>query len=364
MILKNCSLKHFENSMQNKSIICFGGGKYLREFLNKCNIKHRIRFVIDNNEKLWNTYINIEGQNIKILSLEHAIKQINLNDIILITAHMEFGIELYNDLEKNQFFNDYTVYWAFFLLNANENLKEVIPEINFKFKLTEEIKIPKIIHYCWFGKNPIPDEFQKYIAGWKEKCPDFEIVKWDETNYDISKNLYMKQAYNAKLWGFVPDYARKDIIYEYGGIYLDTDVEIIRNLEDLLYQDGFCGFQDSKKVAFGLGFGARKHLPIIRDLRDIYKNKQFIYDVNNITTGPDYETAELLLHGLKLDGKYQQIENLTVYPEEVLNGINKYTDEKLITNYTYTIHHYAGTWCDNKFKHIKEQTKRIYKKII
>jgi len=360
MILKNCSLKQFKRTMQNKNIVCFGAGNYLREFIRQCDIKNRIRFIIDNNEKLWDTFINIDGQNIKILSLENAIKQINSDDILLITTYLETGIELYNILENNMFFEDYIVYWAFFLIKSNENIKESICKNNLKFKFTEEIKIPKIIHYCWFGKSPIPEEFQKYIAGWKEKCPDFEIVKWNESNYDISKNIFMKQAYDAKAWGFVPDYARKDIIYEYGGIYLDTDVEVIKNLEDLLYQDGFCGFENFEKINFGLGFGAKKHLPIIKDLRDMYNNMEFNLNKRDMITGPICETMGLKKYGLKTDGNYQSIDEFTIYPIDVLSGANLYTDEKLITQNTYTIHHYAGSWLEKNFQRAKNKAKIIY----
>ena len=93
--------------------------------------------------------------------------------------------------------------------------------------------IPKKIHYCWFGGNPMPEKDKKCIESWKRYCPDYEIIRWDESNYDVSKNRYMKEAYEEKKWGFVPDYARLDIIYNEGGIYLDTDVELVKNLDDL-----------------------------------------------------------------------------------------------------------------------------------
>jgi len=362
MILKNCSLKQFEQMMQNKSIVCFGAGKCLYEFFDKTNIKYNIRFIVDNNEKLWNTVVNVNKQIIKIISLENAIKQILDDDILFITASIQAGDEIYKIIEKSGCFNKNIIYWSFFILYSNKTKKELLPKRNYQFKLTNNMMIPKIIHYCWFGKNLIPEEFQKYIAGWKEKCPDFEIIKWDETNYDVSKNQYMKQAYEAKAWGFVPDYARKDIIYEYGGIYLDTDVEVIKNLEDLLYQDGFCGFENFEKINFGLGFGAKKHLPIMKDLRDMYNNMEFKYNKRaEMLIGPDYETLKLKERGLKSDGTYQQVENLTVYPTDVLSGTNSFTDESLVTENTYTVHHYAGTWVDDEYRNNKDNLKSLCK---
>jgi len=363
MILKNCSLKQFKCTAQNKNIVCFGAGNYLHEFIRQCDIKSRIRFIIDNNEKLWNTFINIDGQNIKIISLENAIKQLKSDDILLITAYINAGLEFYKIIEENKVLEHNETYWAYFIINSTENKKENLPKLNINFKLTEEMLIPKVIHYCWFGKNPIPEEFQKYIAGWKEKCPDFEIVKWDESNYDVLKNKFMKQAYDAKVWGFVPDYARKDIIYEYGGIYLDTDVEVIKNLEDLLYQDGFCGFEWNH-INFGLGFGAKKNLPILKILRDIYDNMEFDINKRNTITGPSCETKGLNKYGVKLNGNYQIIENLTIYPTEVLSGAHIYTGDPLITNNTYTVHHYAASWIDENKRNERYKMRKLFKQVL
>jgi hypothetical protein len=165
----------------------------------------------------------------------------------------------------------------------------------------------------------------------------------------------MNQAYDAKMWGFVPDYLRKDVVYEYGGIYLDTDVEIVKNLEDLLFQDGFCGFTYRSyntninsglkfDINFGLGFGAKKHLQIMKNLRDAYNDLAFNNDNKFSLTGPLLETKELGKYGLKIDGSYQQIKGLTIYPPEVLSGTNMITGESFINENTYTVHHYAATW--------------------
>ena len=126
--------------------------------------------------------------------------------------------------------------------------------------------IPKKIHYCWFGNNPLPEKDRKCIESWKKYCPNYEIIRHDENNYDISKNKYMKQAYESKKWGFVPDYARLDIIYNEGGIYLDTDVELTKNLDELLKYDAYMGFEDDIHVSPGLGFGAIKHHEGIKKL--------------------------------------------------------------------------------------------------
>ena len=99
--------------------------------------------------------------------------------------------------------------------------------------------IPKVIHYCWFGGNPLPDEAKRCIDSWKKYCPDYKIIEWNESNYDVNSNEYMKAAYNEKKWAFVSDYARVDVVYRYGGIYMDTDVELIKPLDKFLYQSPY-----------------------------------------------------------------------------------------------------------------------------
>src|SRR5699024_3155952 len=122
--------------------------------------------------------------------------------------------------------------------------------------------IPKIIHYCWFGGNPLPEKEQKCIASWRKYCPDYEIIEWNENNFDINQNMYIKQAADEKRWAFVSDFARLDVIYRFGGIYLDTDVEIIRNLDPLLRNKAFVGIDnvtgEEYSINTGLGFGAEK----------------------------------------------------------------------------------------------------------
>ena len=150
-----------------------------------------------------------------------------------------------------------------------------------------EQKIPKIIHYCWFGGNPFPELAQKCIASWKKFCPDYEIKEWNESNYDVTKNQYMREAFENKQWAFVSDYARLDIIYENGGIYLDTDVELLKPLDDLLILTGFMGFEENKKLcATGLGFGAVPKLPIIKEMRDDYDNIIFIKEDGSFDQTP------------------------------------------------------------------------------
>lgn len=223
--------------------------------------------------------------------------------------------------------------------------------------------IPKIIHYCWFGGNPIPEDAKKCIESWKKYCPDYEIKEWNESNFDVTKNKYMYQAYRAKKWGFVPDYARLDIIYNYGGIYLDTDVEIIKPLDELLNQKGFCGIENgSLCIALGLGFGAEKNDKTIKLLLDSYEKLFFIKNGQ-----PDLTPAPILNEKI-LKNLYIKNENiithcgtLTVYPTEYFCPMNYDTGEIKITEKTYSIHHYTASWYDKSNLYALELKRKFIK---
>ncbi|MBR0445878.1 MAG: polysaccharide pyruvyl transferase family protein [Oscillospiraceae bacterium] len=218
-------------------------------------------------------------------------------------------------------------------------------------------KIPKIIHYCWVGDKPKPQSVLYCIESWKRYCPDYEIREWNETNYDFTKNEYMRQAYEAKKWGFVPDYARLDIVYEHGGIYLDTDVEMVRSFDELLDNRNFFGFEltdcdDQFYVNCGHGFGAEAKDKTIKRLRDFYDTVSFInLDGSlNILPSPHYTTQVLRRMGLRSENTDQRFPEFTVYASDVLCPKNFRTGRLTKTARTVSIHHFTASWVDDKIK--------------
>ena len=198
------------------------------------------------------------------------------------------------------------------------------------------MNIPKVIHYCWFGKGEMPKLANKCIKSWKKYCPDYEIVCHNEDNFDMTQNRYLNEAYKAGKWAFVSDYARLKIIYDNGGIYLDTDVELIKPIDDLLLTKGFMGFDEKGIVATGLGFGAEKGNEIVSEFLKDYDNIPFVlpdgsYD---LTPCPDRNTEALKRLGM----------DITFLPDEYLCPMNYYTGNKKITENTYSIHHYSASW--------------------
>ena len=206
--------------------------------------------------------------------------------------------------------------------------------------------IPKIIHYCWVGGNPLPKSAQKCIKSWKKYCPDYEIIEWNESNYDFRQNQYMKEAYEAKKWGFVPDYARLDIVYRYGGIYLDTDVELVKPLDDLLQYKGFAGFESPRFVALGLGFGAEAGNRTIKKLMDSYEDLHFIKEDGTLklTPSPELNTNVLTAEGLLLNNTAQTVGELSVFPTEYFCPKSFETGYITLTENTYSVHHYDSLW--------------------
>lgn len=223
--------------------------------------------------------------------------------------------------------------------------------------------IPKKIHYFWTGGGEIPDKSKACIESWKKFCPDYEIVEWNESNYDIQKCAYMKQAYDAKMWGFVPDYARLDIIYQEGGIYLDTDVEILRNLDSLLGRKAFMGFENPNSVALGLGFGAEKGNPLIQKMRDAYHSLSFLGEdgMPILTPSPVLTTQFLKAYGLKTNGKPQNIQGIDIFPAEYFAPLCFLDNRLKITKNTYSIHWYHASWHTPEQKRQVRQSQRIYR---
>lgn len=200
----------------------------------------------------------------------------------------------------------------------------------------------------------------------EKKCPDYEIVEWNESNYDYKKNQYMYEAYQEKKWGFVPDYARLDIIYNYGGFYLDTDVELLKSLDVLIDEKSYIGFESSNSddyfINFGQGFGAERHSEILKRIRDSYENKKFRNEDGslNLIPSPILNTEILLEMGLKQNNTFQKIGDLSIYPAEFLCPKSFNTGKINKTKNTISIHHFAASWYteEQKLAHkkrLKEQ---------
>ena len=208
--------------------------------------------------------------------------------------------------------------------------------------------IPKKIHYCWFGRNPKPKLAEKCIASWKKHCPDYEIVEWNEDNFDINKYPYAKYCLDNKKYAFLSDFARLVVVSEEGGIYFDTDVEIVKNFDDLLNNEAFYGFENDEYIATGLGFGAqKKHVTVVEMLKE-YDGLQKEDGTFGLKSCPQINTTALLKLGLQLNGKEQTITGAHIYPADYFNPFEDATGKLKTTKNTYSIHWYAKSWISKK----------------
>lgn len=221
--------------------------------------------------------------------------------------------------------------------------------------------IPKIIHYCWFGKGAKPLLVKNCIKSWEKYCPDYIIIEWNELNFDFSCHQYPKFAYEHKMWAFVSDYARLKIIYDNGGFYLDTDVELLSNIDFLASDKFFCGFELPKALNTGIGFGAEKNATIVQNMMEEYNNVDFI-DINgilNLTPCTIYNTNALIKEGVILNNTLQRTENYTIYPTDYFSPKSYETGIIKTTTNTVSIHHFTSSWENEKSLNKKQRQHKI-----
>ena len=224
--------------------------------------------------------------------------------------------------------------------------------------------IPKKIHYCWFGRNPLPKVVEECMASWRRVMPEAEIIRWDESNYDVTAVPYVAAAYKAKKWAFVSDYVRLDVIYREGGIYLDVDVELLKPLDPLLTDRAFCGREDELKVNTGLVLAAEAGHPIVRGMRDAYLGYQYLDEKDNFSSPacPVLQTDYLRPLGLlPMRSGYQDIQGIRVYPQEYFNPVDEFGVPHLTSN-SYCLHHAMASWLPAKwrfFKAIRRAAERV-----
>lgn len=360
----NGTIQDFRAAVTGRSLVCFGAGQVLRNFMEEYadyHLEREILCIADNRSGQIPAKIQIAEREIPVVSVEQIFWRKNI--IILISCRAV--ADVYMQLEACQELKDVCCWAANFIRSETHIQCEQSRWYPSVYRLTNEPLIPKKIHYCWFGGKPVPQKNRDWMESWKKYCPDYEIIRWDENSYDVTKNTYMLEAYQAGKWGFVPDYARLDIIYRYGGIYLDTDVELVRNLDELLYQKAFAGIDRSRNISLGLGFGAQKGCQIIKELRDMYHTRSFIkkngtYD---LTEAPTLQRAFFQEKGYVNNGEYQTIGEMTIYPEKVLSPKCNWTGRILPTVHTFSVHHYDGSWTEEGVQDVIYRNKKFFLEI-
>jgi len=222
--------------------------------------------------------------------------------------------------------------------------------------------IPKIIHYCWFGRNSEPQLMLDCIASWKKYLPEYELHLWNEDNFDIEMNTFVKEAYENKKWAFVTDYVRFYALYNYGGIYMDTDVEVVKNLDLFLEHQAFTGFENEFLIPTGI-IGCEKKHPWVKEIMHYYEKRSFIDDKGNFSVQPNTAIITNITrekYSLDILKTYQELSHgLVIYPKDFFCPKSYYDNTIKLTENTYTIHHFSGSWHTNYDK-IKLQIHRVF----
>lgn len=344
MKIIDCSLNELRKMAQLRPIVCYGAGMmplYIEPVFLKYGLWDKIFCFVDGDESKEGKYIG-EEKTIPIISKTAFLKQIPAHVLLLITC--EAYIPVMEELEKEEKLRNTDC-----IIYPRVNRYEINKTKPYFRKKKQDAVIPKVIHYCWFGKGEMNEIHERCLQSWRESCPDYEIVRWDESNYDIAKCLYMKQAYERKKWAFATDYARLDILYENGGIYLDTDVELLKDMDVLLSYDAFISYGEWPAVNSGAGIGAKKGMRIIKEMRDTPRSK-IPFIKNDKITNSVYESRVLRRNGLIQDFREQEIKGLVTLPPTVFAPVSVLGEKTYVTDSTIGIHHCNGSWTSKSRK--------------
>ena len=225
--------------------------------------------------------------------------------------------------------------------------------------------IPKIIHYCWFGNNPKSDKIKTYITSWKKYCPDYEIREWNESNFDVNENPYCQEAYHAKKWAFVTDYVRLKVLHEYGGFYMDTDVEVMKNLDILRTYDAVSGYESETCISTGT-MAACPGNEWINMLLDSYTNRHFFKKDGSMDMTTNVKVITRLTcekYHLNLNGELTHFgNNMVILPFDYLCAKSWKNGKVTVTPNTFTVHHFEGSWLSKTAK-IKMFFSKLFSRI-
>lgn len=220
-------------------------------------------------------------------------------------------------------------------------------------------KIPHIIHYCWFGNKPLPVQYEYYLETWKKAFPDYQIIKWDEHNFPIDDYSYAKEALQARKLAFVSDVARIYALYKYGGIYFDTDVEVIKNFQYIFEgEEAVLGIEDEYKT---IGTGFMAFIPdhkICKLMMEYYQTHHFSEQSDTLSNTIILANIIKKEYGIELLEKVQRGQDFVIYPSQYFTAYNGYTGKVEVTSKTCCIHHFAASW-QNPTRRIKDRIKII-----
>lgn len=217
--------------------------------------------------------------------------------------------------------------------------------------------IPKTIHYCWFGRNKKPKLVRECIESWKQFCPDYQIIEWNEDNFDVNLNGYTKMCHEQHRWAYLSDYVRLYVVAKCGGIYFDTDVEALRSFDEFLPLKAFFGFEIDSAIATGLGFGSEEEHPLIVQMLKEYD--RLLDGEHGVEVCTKLNTDAVRKSGFQIDGSYQEKDGVVLLPAEYLNPMDSATGVMVKTNNTFSVHHYSMSALSKK-EQVRTHITRVF----
>lgn len=340
----NCSFEEFNKYVSDKRLVAFGGGAFLQVIsLNyeELGLVNKIDYITDNDPDKDGTTYELHGRMISVYSLRHLLED-DLDDVVILISSLDYALDIYNQLDEISKLQDVPCLCLPLLIafRDDEPRSGLLHQV--------DTKIPKIIHCFWFSGSEKDDMAKKCINSWRKYCPDYEIKEWNADNYDLTKNKYMFDAYKAKKWAYATDYARLDTVYEYGGFYFDLDLELIKNIEDLRHADFVAGFGPIRDIELA-AFGAKKNSSLLGDILESYEDREFDPSTLSLTeVQPVYMDAFMRNKGFVINGAYQNVDGNILLHRDAFSPRNWFTGELSISEYSYGIHHCAGSWISKK----------------
>lgn len=355
-------ISELKSKVGDAGIILIGAGRVAQSIVDSLELN--FRFAVDNSLSKQGTELKGKCITVPVYDWQYLREHCNNDDVLLITP--VFADDLLKQIGADDTLCDKEVYLYSYIWSIQWDIDRIkASQVPFEITKGSMPIIPKTIHYFWFSGDPYPDKVKRCIDSWHKYCPDFEFRKWDLDSYQTD-NQFCNEALSKGIWAFASDYGRCDVLYKYGGIYLDTDVEVVKSLDDLLYDGGFFCFESARGVDPGSGMGAVRGHSVFEEIRKKYESIHFINEdgSENRVNILDQYTSVLIGHGLVTNGEYQIIGDIAVYPPLVFSPYSYRTGIDSRYEKTYAVHHWVSAWRSvSQKREIEEKKEFISSKI-
>lgn len=364
MIVKNTGYAEMAGRVRSEKrrIILYGAGMIgqivMPYILKKYGLLEAVDCYVDRDPRKQGQKIAVDSREYTVMSPDILYDREGSVTLLITNSHFDLALDFLEGIAALSRAEAYII--------PMMQLYELRPDKIPLLPAAKEPMIPKKLHYCWFSKQPMPDFLRECVRTWERLCPDYEILCWNEANYEIERIPYAKEAFARGRYGFVSDAARLDILYQHGGIYMDTDVTLFKRPDVLLHQPAFVGVEKWGNINTGGMAGAVQGHPMIGEMLAYRSRFHFILEdgSENTETNGLYETYPFLRHGMRIDNTLQTVNGVTVYPSSVFHPYDYMSGESRIEDWTISEHHFYGSWLGAGAFEERKRTQEKYREIV